>query len=93
MDSDTQIQTDDQAVQVQTETGTGAEGYLFGEMGVVDDSVVELFVELKAFLIIGVACFLEDIIAVIPVPHIAGINKSSSEEFPDNRETEFEIRL
>ena len=93
VDGDTEVETDDKAIEIKTQSGSRSEGNLAGKIGIIDDTVVQVCRDLHFLDVIFVACGFEPVDRGVPVPHITGIEESRSVEFPDDGETEFEIGL
>ena len=93
VDGDTQVQTDNESVQVETQACTGAEGNLTQQVRVVDDSVVQFPAQLQLLYVIGDASGFEEVGGTIPVPHVACIHERGAVQFPDDREAQFEVRF
>ena len=89
----TDVEADDESVDIQTESGTRSEGYLACPVGVVEDTVMEVVGELHSGFVIFQSRRREQVRGGGPVPYVSCIDKRGSVEFPYDWETEFEVRL
>ena len=91
VDSNAEVQPDDESVNIEPQSGTRTERYLACKIGIIEDTVLQVLGDLQAGNIILESCGLEEIDGGVPVPYIAGIEERGSIEFPNNRKAEFEI--
>ena len=91
MNADAEIKTDDESIHIKTQTGTCTEGYLTCEIGVIKDAIPQGLGNAETRDILLHTGRFEHIDGGEPVPYITRIDKCRTEDFPYDRETEFEI--
>ena len=93
MDSNTQVQADDESFQVEAESGAGTQGKLPGELVVVDESVLQFPYYSKFLLKERIIFGRQNLGTVAPCPYVPGIDKGSAKDFPYDGETQLEVRF
>ena len=93
MDTDSYIEPYDQSVDVQTQTGTRAQRDLFGELGVIDNTVIQRLRYLQPREVIFIPRRFEQVHRRVPIPYVAGIEERCTEQLPHDGETELEVRF
>ena len=91
MNRHAEVQANNKSIDIQTQSCAGTERYLAREIGIVEEAIVQIFGYLHSRYIVFHSSGFVQVGEVIPVPDVSCIYESSSVEFPDDGETEFEV--